>query len=110
MVCDYAAARLSSGRRKRADVSQFHRVGVAGKQYCSRADFSREEKWRGGVGASELECQVAWAAGALRVDSAVGNYRGEDEYAVSRPAHGQGARTRGPDLRAEYWVDAASEP
>src|ERR1700675_868499 len=109
MVCDYAAAGLSSGRRQCAYVSQFHRVGVAGKQYCSRTDFPGKEKWRGGVGASELECQVAWATGALRMDSAAGDHGGENEHAVSRPADGQGARTGGPDLRAEYWADAASE-
>src|ERR1700688_3627270 len=109
MVRDGPPAGLSSGRGERAYVSQFHRVSVAGKQYRSRADFPGKEKWRSGVGASELERQVAWTAGALRMDSAARDYGGEDEHAVSRPPHGQGARTRGPDLRAEYWADAASE-
>ncbi len=82
---------------------------VARKQCGACADFSGEENWRGGVGAAELECQVARATGTVRVDSAAGDYGGEDEHAVSRPADGQGARTRGPDLRTEYWADATSE-
>src|ERR1700719_1871 len=110
MVRDDSSAGLSSRRRECAYVPQLHRVGVAGKQYCSRANVSGEEKWGGSISVAELECQVAWAAGTLRMDSAAGDYRGEDEHAVSRPAHGQGARTRRPDLRAEYWADAASEP
>src|SRR5260221_357277 len=110
MVCGGRGTGLRAGFGECVDVYESGGVALAGKQYGARAIFSGAEAWAGGAGAAELECQMAWAGGALSLATAHGNFGDEDEFAVSRPANGEGTRAGGSVGGAQHRVDAGGEP
>src|SRR5260221_3967349 len=110
MVCGGRGTGLRAGFGECADVYESGGISVAGKQYGAWTIFSGAEAWAGGAGAAELECQVAWAGGPLPLVAEDGYFGDEDEFAVSRPANGEGTRAGGSTGGAEHRVDAGGEP